>query len=487
MSGSRDYIIVYINGKRHCIKGDEIFYTLSDFLRDQKALTGTKVVCKEGDCGACNVLWYSPLAVNRFLSINSCISPIWSLDCSHIITIEGIKEDHELSEIQKSLANNYGSQCGFCTPGMVISLTELFNDPKKIKKGIKEKDIKNSLTGNLCRCTGYKGILESAKHVDQCQVKPIKERYLTKTILDDLKKTSKKSVIIETENGIFRSPTSIKDLVKEKLSGKLTIASSSTDLGVQLNKDHIALNKVITGTLIKDFYKLDINDDKICVGAKVSINTLYSSLKTIIPEFSDLLRVFASPQIKNVATLIGNVANASPIGDTLPFLSIMEATVVLYGKKGEREVPFNSFYKGYKKLNINKHEIILRIEIPRPKKEQFIKLYKVSKRKDLDISTITAGFLIELEDGNINDIKISYGGVAPTIIRLTKCENNLKGKKLEQQSFIDTFSFLDEEIAPIDDVRGSKDDRRLLAKNLFLKFHHELSKGIKVTKDKSNV
>ncbi len=231
----RDFILVYINGERRELKGDDVFLSLSDFLRERAGLSGTKVVCSEGDCGACTVLRASPQQSEfKFKSINSCITFMYLLDGCHLLTVEGLLENDRPSEIQYQMVENNGSQCGFCTPGFVMALAGLFEEKKKIG----EQQIKNALTGNLCRCTGYAPIIDAGLSVRPKEVASLVKRYLTNECLADLLEIRKTPVAVELRGVTFFSPVSLKDAVDWKVKNKKAkIMGAGTGLGVLVNKN----------------------------------------------------------------------------------------------------------------------------------------------------------------------------------------------------------------------------------------------------------
>jgi len=469
----RDYIQFYLNGEKQKVKAEQITSNLSEFLRYQRNLRGTKVVCAEGDCGACTVMIgrSNPQTGSiEYQSVNSCIYLVALLDGAHVVTIEGIKKNGELNEIQKCMVENNGAQCGFCTPGFVMSLTDLFEN----KEEVDEKKCRNFLTGNLCRCTGYGSILDAALSVDKSKVVKLEKLYSNKEIEKFLTAKQSESIEIKTSNIEFYAPTDYSAAIKLKAKfPKIRIVSSATDLGVQINKDRFEPHRLLSLQNIKEAYELKIDSDYIRVGAKVSLSSLERAVESEEAELSNFLKIFASPQIKNVGTLVGNVANASPIGDTLPYLIVTDANIVLVGPNGERKVKFSSFYKGYKKMDMKDDELISMIEIPRVKKEEVVKIYKVSRRKDLDISSVNAAFKVKVSAKKIEDIQISFGGVGPTVLRLPKLEKELIGKPFSAEVIREASHKIKDEITPMSDVRGSEEYRHLVAKNLFQRFYLE--------------
>ncbi len=471
MSKSRDYILLYINGKKTKIKDDLAFKSLSDFLRYEKQMVGTKIVCSEGDCGSCTVV-HGKLENDKlnYKIVNSCIKYMYQLDGTHIITVEGLKANGCLNPIQESMVKNHGAQCGFCTPGFVVAMTAMFEDKNKLT----QKDLKDGLNGNLCRCTGYESIIKSGMDVDASKLKYFDQIYEPKQIIDDLKEIKQIPIFIETSEKKFFSPIDLKSASEFKaLNQGLTIISGGTDIGVQINKGMRDPNTIMSTSAIDSLKEINVKDEHLVIGARVTLSQIEAFASELYPAFYDILKWFGSPQIRNSGTLVGNIANGSPIADTTPFLFVMNAQVELSGINGVRQLNINYFYKGYKSLDLNNDEIISKISIPLLKDRQKLKLYKVSKRKDMDISTLTAAFLMDENQGKINSIKIAFGGVGPTVIRLKKTEDFLNSKYLTEENILHAGQVARNEITPISDVRGSKDFRLKLAENIMKKFYFE--------------
>jgi xanthine dehydrogenase small subunit len=467
---SRNFVVFYINGERVEARGDEAFLMLSDFLRYRRRLTGTKVVCSEGDCGACGVLrsFPQPGAKDfRFHSVNSCILPVFLADCSHLITIEGLREEGKLNELQDKMCAFNGAQCGFCTPGIVMALTEMFDNKSKIDA----KTVKNYLTGNLCRCTGYQPIIDAACAVDTSKLTPVHRRYANKAIAADLAKHLKIPVELISGNKVFYSPVSAAAAAKFKGGKKgARVYSAATDLGVHINKGLFTPEISVGLSQIPALYTLKKTGNRIYVGAKVTLTQLEKFVAGHVPELESFLRIFASAQIKNVATLAGNVVNGSPIGDTLPFLQVAGAVVELQGRSKVRKVEFTKFYKGYRKADIKADEIVTGISFEIPAKTEVLRLFKVSQRKDLDISCVNAGFRLSIKDGKIDRARIAFGGVGPTVLSLPKTEAYLRGRTLDKETVEKSLELIAGEIAPRSDVRGQAEYRLALSQSLFKKF-----------------
>lgn len=481
---TRNQVVFYLNGKRHEVKAEHARMMLSDYLRYEKSLTGTKVVCAEGDCGACSVLKLS--SNNQFIPINSCVAPVALLDGSSIVTVDALSKnnDHgvELTPVQDAMVSCHGSQCGFCTPGFVVTITGAIEKKlcsKKSGENLTSQEAKNALTGNLCRCTGYQPIIDAATSIEIKKCESIQDRFYSKTQDQDLKKTRKTSLLVSNEKFSLFAPVTIKEAAAYLAKNKTArLISGSTDLGVLSNKGKLKFEKLVSLHLIPEMYALKkIAGGRISVGAKVSLTDLRTFLKPLVPEFAKFLDLFASPQIKNSATLIGNVGNASPIADTPPFLLVSDAIVHLAGSKGKRKIPLDQFYLDYRKTAMKAGEIITSIDFAIPKKGTSLALYKTSQRKDLDISIVNAAFKAEWAKDKtaIKEIKISMGGVAATPLRLKLTEKLLKGAILNETVLKNAVASIHSEMNPLSDLRSSSTYRRVVVENLFMKFMREHS------------
>lgn len=483
----RDYVLIYLNGKRQEIRGEQAFMSLSDYLRYERGLTGTKVVCAEGDCGACTIvrgaLGDKPDEL-YYEAINSCITFMHLMDCTHIVTVEGLGENGSLNPVQEAMIAHHGAQCGYCTPGFVCAMTDFVNhrayqSDDAGERYLESRQLRNCLTGNLCRCTGYAPILAAGMSIDLQAFTPLQKRFDTPDMLADLRRTHAEPVRIETAGQRFYAPTSLADAAAFRAATpESRIFSSATDLGVLINKDKTAPVSVTHLGLVPEAHELAERDGHIVVGAKISLSRLEHFCRSRIPEFARLMRIFASPQIKNKGTLVGNIANASPIADSLPFLFVAEAEIELFSTGGSRRVNINDFYTGYKQLAMRPDELISRVYIPIPGKNELLRLYKVSNRKDLDISTFTAAIRLQLDGQRIASARIAYGGVAATILRLRKTEALLEGQPLSEETFVRAGAEARSEIQPISDVRASADYRLQLAENILLKFYAELGETV---------
>jgi xanthine dehydrogenase small subunit len=462
----RDYLLVHINGVPHRIGAPRAFETLSRFLRYDQRATGTKIVCEEGDCGACTVLvGRVENGALRYRPINSCIQFLFQLDCTHIVTVEGLARGGELTPVQDEMVRCHGAQCGYCTPGFVMALAGLY----ECTSHPSADDVRGAVTGNLCRCTGYEPIVKAGL---QATAQPkIEQLYPGAPMIAEIAKHEREAVRIEH----FFKPADLESAIRFKAENpKCVIVQGATDFGVWCNKRGFAAEALLSLDGIEGLGDIRQEDGALLVGGRALLADFERAVRDVVPELAPIMDRFGSPQIKNAGTLAGNIANASPIADTLPFLFVTNASLELTGLSGTRTVTIADFYLGYKKLALSADEIITRILIPLPSKGETLRLYKVSKRSHLDISSFTAAMLMRRNDGRVDSIRIAYGGVAPVVLRLPKTEHFLAGKTLARETFAEAGEIARGEIAPISDVRGTRDFRMQLAQNVLQRFFHDI-------------
>ena len=487
-TSQRDYILIYLNGQRHELRGAEAFMTLSDYLRQQRQLTGTKVVCAEGDCGACTVLTAAikpqiKIQAVAFKAINACIQFMHGLDCNHIITIEGLPKTMDsayglLNPVQQAMVKAQGTQCGFCTPGFVMAAAGML-EHKGAGCSIKPQQARHYLTGNLCRCTGYQSIINAVTAIDTQAYQSVKQAYHSNEKHQQLLAATQQPVSVEHQKNHFYSPTSTASAASHKASHECRIFAAATDLGVQFNKGHWHQQQVLSLNLIATMHQVEEHAEGVTIGARVSLAELEQKLLTRQPEWVEFMHIFASPQIKNNGTLVGNIANGSPIGDNLPFLLAMDAKLLIQSPTKKREVNINDFYLGYKKMDLADDEIITHVELPNRSKATVLKLYKVSQRRDLDISCVAAAIKMEFNaQQQVTSVAIALGGVAATPIRMPEIEQLIQGLRYSELVADDHCETIAQQLAqhtqPMSDVRGSAQYRQLLVANLYKKYIDEL-------------
>jgi xanthine dehydrogenase small subunit len=468
----RDSLLIYVNGKRHAIAGHAAFRSLSDFLRYDLSLTGTKVVCAEGDCGSCTVFIGRPEGDRIvYKTVTSCIQFLHQLDCTHIITIEGLTPADSLNPIQESMVRCHGAQCGFCTPGIVVSMYSAFESGVTVG----EAELRSALVGNLCRCTGYQSIMRAGLETVADEVKSLDSLYPPAEMLTKFSAHIDQPVMVRSGERCHYKPTSIADAVAFKSANPdCTVVSGATDIGVLINKGIRDPKVILNLSGLNQLRSIEVDENVIHLGATVTIAELEKLTQTLLPEYARFLYWFGSPPIKNAATIGGNIANGSPIGDSMPALFVLDAQIELTGTGGTRRVNINQFYTGYRKTVMTADEIITGVHIPLPDEESHFKLYKISRRKDLDISAFSAAILLRAEAGKIVECRIAYGGVAATTIRLAGVETYLTNNDFSERSFQEAEILARDEVRPISDVRGSADYRSQLAGNILLKFFNEI-------------
>lgn len=472
----------YLNGERCEVENHGLTEMLSQFLREKRGMTGTKVVCAEGDCGACTVLMLRPQMKGRdaeiFLPINSCLMPVANLHGTHILSIEALSLNSSLHPAQKAIVETHGTQCGYCTPGFVMALAGLCEEKiHRCEKEIDSTETKNAFTGNLCRCTGYQSLVEAGAAVNFKELKSLKEKFHSKEIETELADLATQGLKIENPSFTYFAPSSLKEALEYlREHDDVKLIANGTDLGVVYNKRMMQLPHLLSLHLLSDCYEISEDKEIVTVGARVSLNSFRHFLKEKVPEYARYLDLFASPQIKNNATLIGNIANASPIGDNAPVLLALEATVIASSVSGDREIPLSEFFLGYRKTALQKNELISAIKFPLPKKEK-LKFLKTSIRKDLDISTVNMAFKCEHDGKKLKRVLIAAGGIAATPIRLKKTEDFLSGSTIDSKSLVQALSLAQAEFQPLSDVRGTEAYRRMVVKNYMRRFFQEILEG----------
>jgi xanthine dehydrogenase small subunit len=464
----RDFVTLQVNGRLFHIKGDDAFLMLSDYLRLNLELCGSKVVCAEGDCGACTVLFLRKDAQDQhdYLAINACIAPLFLLDGGSIITVEALSEGKNPHPVQEAILCHHATQCGFCTPGFVMALAGFFQ--KKREKLCAQK-VKNAMTGNLCRCTGYQPLINAALSLNKSEISSLKKRF---PLLNNIK--NNESILIQGSSSQLFAPQSLQEALTWLQDYPETkISSGASDIGVLINKKNLKLERILSINLIQDLAELSIKEDRVTVGARVTLQELRSLLKSRCAQLARFIDLFASPQIKNMASLVGNIANASPIADSLPFLMVLDAEVHCKSIQHERRIALKNLFKSYKSLSLEPSEIISHVSFRLPKEDENFAFYKISQRRDLDIATVNSAFLFKIAQGCVLDARIAYGGLHETVLRMRSAEDFLRGKELNQENCHTAMAKILQEVSPISDLRGSKEYRKALAISLFERFMAE--------------
>ena len=383
-----DTVRFIFNNKIRELKNPDPNQTILNFIRSNLKKTGTKEGCAEGGCGACTIV-LGELNNNDIIykAVNACIAFVPTLEGKQLLVVEDlVNENGDLHPVQKTMVNNHGSQCGFCTPGFVMSLFSMYKNNSSYSIDL----IKDSISGNLCRCTGYRPIIDSAKKLN---LSSRKDHFFKnkKNIITLLKKIKKNNLELKRENKNYFAPKTLNELKKLiKKNPKSNLLSGGTDLSLKVTKERKDLKSIIYLQSVKELDFIIVKKNEINVGACTPIIKFEKYIKKYYPDFNTILKRYGSLQIRNVGTIAGNIATASPIGDTLPLLLSLDAKIVLDGIK-KKEISLNDFFIGYRKTKLKKGQFIYSIKIPIYKKNIF-KAYKISKRFDDDISSVCGSF-----------------------------------------------------------------------------------------------
>jgi xanthine dehydrogenase small subunit len=459
----------YQHGAVREIEGAPATRTVLQHLREAQQCTGTKEGCAEGDCGACTVVIGSlEDGKVELKAVNSCIQFLPTLDGKALFSVEDLQQPNgALHPVQQALVECHGSQCGFCTPGFAMSLWGMYL--KQEGQQPSRAQIDDALSGNLCRCTGYRPIIDAARRMTELPHVAFDHAGLAER-LAPLQRDAAFDYAAEGKS--FHAPRTLAELVSLRAAHpRALILAGCTDVGLWVTKQMRELDEIIYIGHVQELKAIIERDGMIEIGAAATLNEAYAAVCRHYPqELSEMWQRFASLPIRNAGTLGGNVANGSPIGDSMPWMIALGSQVVLRGPEGERVLALEDFYLGYQQKDLREGEFVQAVRVPLPRAGLRFRTYKLSKRFDQDISAVCAAFAITLEGERIAQVRIAFGGMAATPKRAAAAEAALTGRAWNEDALQDAIGAMDQDYAPLTDMRASSAYRMQAAKNLLRRF-----------------
>ncbi|NNE04444.1 MAG: xanthine dehydrogenase small subunit [Xanthomonadales bacterium] len=469
----RSKVRFHLNGELHEVQHCPPTLTVLDYLRNECRLTGSKEGCAEGDCGACTLIVAEAGSTGtEYLAMNSCILFLAAIDGKSLISVDGLAlGDGALHPVQAAMVEQHGSQCGFCTPGFVMSLAAMYQDHDQ--QPYSRENLNLNLAGNLCRCTGYAPIVRAAEQSlvsrDSTLVKELDQRVTTE--LEFLE--SDPPLSVEGTNGRVFAPRTLAQLLELRKNHPLaTLVAGATDVGLWVNKDLQTFDTVIHTGAVAELLEISKENELIKIGAAVRLRDALPELIRHYPSMRDMLERFGGAQVRNAGTIGGNIANGSPIGDMPPALIALGARLELHSLESRREIVLEDFFIDYGRQDLKPDEVVSAVLLPIHDDGQFA-CYKISKRPEQDISALCAGIFMRLDRDAIEEARICFGGMAGTPSRAGQCEKALTGKPWRRDTFESAMQALKEDFTPISDMRASAAYRMRVARNLLLRFFIE--------------
>ncbi|MDX1506998.1 MAG: xanthine dehydrogenase small subunit [Woeseiaceae bacterium] len=476
-----DHVRFVLDGEVIELRDVDPTRTVLQFLREDLRRTGTKEGCAEGDCGACTVVLAELDRSGEDLvlrAVNACIQFLPTLDGKELFTVESLATDtSDLHPVQRAMVENHGAQCGFCTPGFVMSMFALY----KTRSSPGRVEIDDALAGNLCRCTGYRPIVAAATSMYSIEsgddwLRTPAGRGAAPADRVDALRGLRRDAMLELQHGErrFFAPRTTAELGSVLAKHpQATILAGGTDVGLWVTKQHRDLDTVVYTGSVDSLADIRVTDTHIELGAAVTLSDAMQIIVEHFPQLDELFLRFASPPIRNAGTLGGNVANGSPIGDTMPALMAAEAELLLTSASGTRVVPLDSFYHDYMVNELQPGEFLETIRIPLLANGSELRSYKVSKRFDQDISAVCGAFRTTIVDDRVDDVRIAFGGMAATIRRAPGCEDALRGSAWNDATIDRAATALADDFEPLTDMRASAAYRLRVAQNMLRRLYLE--------------
>lgn len=435
--------------------------TVLNWLRNDRLRCGTKEGCASGDCGACTVVLGSVEDGKiRYQSANACLLLVGQLHGKQLLTVEDLADSGELHPVQRTLACGHASQCGFCTPGIVMSAFAMHKNGAKADSAT----VAHQLGGNLCRCTGYRPIVEAAMRI-------LSESCADKFDTQEAQTVAQLQALGEPTDECLLMPETLDALAESYAQyPQARLLAGGTDLNLLVTQAHQRHSPLISLGRLEELRGIERQGNRLLIGAMTTLDTLQQQLKEPIPAFSEMLDRFASQQVRNQGTLGGNIANASPIGDCAPALLALDARLRLRCGAQTRDVALTDFFIGYRKTVMQPGEFISHILIGDVTLSRNLQLWKVSKRREDDISSVFAAINLEVSDGVVSRARIAFGGLAATPARAVECEAAWVGRAVNRDTLNAACAALAEDFSPLSDARASAEYRLQVAKNLLKRY-----------------
>lgn len=436
--------------------------TVLNWLREDAHCSGTKEGCNEGDCGACTVMVGELQGDDhvQWQTVNACIQFVHVLDGKALLTVEDLKQGEQLHPVQLAMVDCHGSQCGFCTPGFVMSMTACYERHQGCGTQPTRQQLADELSGNLCRCTGYRPILDAGQRMFELPVQRLDEAPIAAGL-----RTLRADPPL-ARPGFFAPRTLPEFAALRAAKPEARLLAGCTDIGLWVNKQFRDLGEILYIGEVAELKAIRDVDGQLQIGAAASLEDAWTALERRWPAVREMHLRFASPPIRHAGTMGGNIANGSPIGDSAPVLIALGAHIVLRRGEAERTMPLEDFYLDYMKNQLQPGEFVQALRVPLPREGELLRAYKLSKRYDSDISGLAAGLWLKLDGDIVRDVRLAFGGMAAIVKRAKGAEAALRGQPWTEASLQRAMAALDTDYTPLSDLRASAGYRRRAARNL---------------------